>query len=79
MKRSKRACVRSFEIIGQAVKKLPEDYKRKHKQIAWKQIAGLRDKLIHHYFDVSWPILWSVITEKLSTLKAQVDELLEKE
>jgi len=61
----KRACVRSLEIIGEAVKNLPVEYKKKHKQIEWKKIAGFRDKLIHNYFGVDWRILWNVITEKL--------------
>jgi len=74
----KRACVRSLEIIGEAAKNLPQDYKKKHRQIEWKQLAGLRDKLIHHYFGVDWSILWNVITEKLPLLKVQVDQLLKQ-
>jgi uncharacterized protein with HEPN domain len=45
----KRACARSFEIIGEAVKNISTDFRRKHKEIDWKNIAGMRDKLIHQY------------------------------
>ena len=53
----KRACVRSFEIMGEAVKNISPDFRRKHKEIDWKNIAGMRDKLIHQYFGVNWNIL----------------------
>ncbi len=74
----KRACVRSLEIIGEAVKNVSSDYKKKHKEVEWKKIAGLRDKLIHHYFGLDWRILWNVIAEKLPELKRQMDQLLEE-
>lgn len=45
-----RAFPRSFEIIGEAVKNLPSDFRKKHDNIEWKKIAGMRDKIIHHYF-----------------------------
>lgn len=45
-----RACVRSLEVIGEAVKNLSPDFRRRHKDFEWKKIAGLRDRLIHGYF-----------------------------
>ena len=53
----KRAFVRSLEIIGEAVKKLPADFKNEHTSIEWKKIAGMRDKLIHKYFGVDYYIV----------------------
>jgi uncharacterized protein with HEPN domain len=69
------AVVRNLEIIGEAVKNLSTDFRRKHKNIDWKQIAGFRDRLIHDYFGVNWDILWNVVTEKLPELKEQIEDL----
>jgi len=74
----KRACARSLEIIGEAVKNLPADFKRKRKDIEWKKIAGLRDKIIHYYFGVNWDILWDAIKNQLPRLKEQVESILEQ-
>jgi len=75
----KRACARSFEIIGEAAKNVTPGFRKKHKQIEWRKIAGFRDKLIHHYFGIKWPILWDVIAARLPDLKATIAELLEEE
>ncbi len=72
----KRACSRSLEIIGEAVKNLSTDFKKSHKGIEWKKIAGLRDKIIHYYFGVNWDILWDAITRRLPTLKDQIEKIL---
>ena len=74
----KRACARSFEIIGEAAKNVTPEFRKKHKQIEWKKIAGFRDKLIHQYFGIRWEILWNVITAALPELRRQVEELLEE-
>src|SRR5436190_24251830 len=65
----KRASARSFEIIGEAVKNLSSEFRTDHDHIDWSKIAGLRDKLIHHYFDVSWNILWDAVKQKLPEFK----------
>lgn len=74
----KRASARSLEIIGEAVKNLSEDFKNKSPEIEWKKLAGLRDKIIHCYFDVNWDIVWDVMRSKLPGLKSKI-ELLIKE
>lgn len=74
----KRACARSLEIIGEAAKNLPADFKKKRKDIEWKKIAGLRDKIIHYYFGVNWDILWDVIKNQLPRFKEQVEGMLEQ-
>jgi uncharacterized protein with HEPN domain len=75
----KRACARSFEVMGEAVKNIPTDFKRRRKAIDWKNIAGMRDKLIHQYFGMNWNILWDAIKEKLPDLKVHIEKLLEGE
>jgi uncharacterized protein with HEPN domain len=72
----KRACSRSLEIIGEATKNLPADFKKKHKDVEWKKISGLRDKIIHYYFGVNWDILWDVIKKRLPDLKRQIENIL---
>ncbi|MFH1453922.1 MAG: DUF86 domain-containing protein [Armatimonadota bacterium] len=73
----KRASTRSIEIIGEAVKNLSDDFKNKIKGDAhWRRIAGMRDKLIHHYFGVNWDIVWSVIKDKLPQLKKDIEDIL---
>jgi uncharacterized protein with HEPN domain len=74
----KRACSRSIEIIGEAVKNLSTDFKKRYKDIEWKKISGLRDKIIHYYFGVNWDIVWDVIKNKLPELKEQVENILAK-
>lgn len=74
----KRACSRSIEIIGEATKNLSTDFKRKYKDIEWKKISGLRDKIIHYYFGVNWDIVWDVIKNRLQELKEQVENMLVK-
>src|SRR4030042_3596655 len=74
----KRACSRSLEIIGEAVKNLSNDFKKVHKGIEWKKIAGLRDKMIHGYFGVNWDIVWDVIKNQIPKLKEQVDSILDE-
>ena len=71
------AVVRNLEIIGEAVKNISADFKKKHKNVEWKNIAGMRDKLIHHYFGVNWEIVWDVVKEKLPELKKQVERVSE--
>ncbi len=73
------AVVRNFEIIGEAVRNIPPEFRKKHSDIAWSQIAGFRDRLIHQYFGVNWTILWDVVQEKLPTLRKQVEGLLRTE
>ena len=60
----KRAIVRSLEIIGEASKKIPVDVKLKWNQIEWKQVAGMRDRLIHDYVGVNYNIVWDVAKNK---------------
>jgi uncharacterized protein with HEPN domain len=72
----KRAVVRSIEIIGEAVKNIPESFKGKHPHVEWRAIAGMRDKLIHDYVEVDYDIVWDVITDKVPALMREVEQML---
>ena len=75
----KRAVVRSLEIIGEATKKIPADFKVKWSSIEWKNMAGMRDRLIHDYIGVNYSIVWDVIVNKIPNLNKQIFESLRKE
>ena len=72
----KRGCTRSLEIIGEAVKNLPDDFKKRYQDVQWKKIAGMRDKLIHYYFGVSWDIVWATIQDKIPELKKKIESII---
>lgn len=72
------ATVRNIEIIGEAVKNITIDFKKKYNDIEWKKLAGLRDKIIHYYFGVNWDIVWDVIKNKLPELKNNIQRILSK-
>lgn len=69
------AVIRNLEIIGEATKKLPEEIRRKYPEIDWRRIAGLRDILIHHYYQVDLDILWDIAQSKVPDLLQRLDEL----
>jgi len=71
------AVIRDLEVIGEAVKHLPDETKNLSHQIEWKKIAGLRDILIHEYFGIDIEIIWDVITHKIPDLKNAVKALID--
>lgn len=73
------ATIRNFEIIGEAVKNLPVQIKKKYRGIEWKRIAGLRDILIHEYFGIDYELLWDIIKTEIPPLKEQIEAVLEEE
>ncbi len=75
----KRAVVRSLEIIGEATKKIPADFKVKWGSIKWKNMAGMRDRLIHDYMGVNYSIVWDVVKNKIPELYDQIIEVIKKE
>jgi len=75
----KRAFVRSLEIIGEAVKRIPKQVYEQYRQIEWKKITGLRDKLIHHYFGVDYDLIWDVIENLIPKLKETIKLILNEE
>ncbi len=75
----KRAVVRSLEIIGEATKKIPADFKVKWNSIMWKNMAGMRDRLIHDYMGVNYLIVWDVAKNKIPELTQQIVNVIDKE
>jgi uncharacterized protein with HEPN domain len=71
------AVIRQIEIIGEAVKNLPREFILKHPSVAWSEIAGTRDKMIHYYFGVDLDLVWDDILKKeIPYLKTQIEEIL---
>jgi uncharacterized protein with HEPN domain len=73
------AVIRNFEIIGEATKKLNDDFRTKYSEIEWKKIAGMRDKLIHDYIGVDLWAVWGVVENIIPTLDTQIEDILKKE
>jgi uncharacterized protein with HEPN domain len=70
------ATLRKLEVIGQAVKNLSNHTKSLQPEIPWKQIAGMRDKVIHDYFGVNLEIVWAVVQKELPKLRLAIAALL---
>lgn len=66
------AVIRKLEIIGEAVKNIPDEIKKKNTEIPWKEMAGMRDKLIHVYFGVDYNLVWQTIKNRLPNIKKQL-------
>jgi len=72
----KRAYARSIEVIGEAVKQLPDSLRQQYPVIEWRAIAGMRDRLIHHYFGVDYDLVWDVVINKIPVLDAEIRRML---
>ena len=70
------AVLRRLEIIGEAVKHLPNEIREKHSDIPWRRIAGMRDIIVHEYFGVTLEMVWIVATDDILNLKAKVQEII---
>ncbi len=70
------AVIRAIEIIGEAVKNIPEDVRKNYPEIPWKNIAGMRDKVIHAYFGVNLERIWQVIQKDIPVLKPEFEKVL---
>ena len=70
------AVVRSLEVIGEATKNLPEEVREKYPEIPWNRMAGMRDKLIHGYFGVDYESIWSLITERVSSIEEPIKRII---
>ena len=69
------AVVRNLEVVGEAVRRLPEDFIARHPNVPWRQAAGLRNRIVHDYFGLDLEIIWEVIQHDLPRLRQQLENL----
>ena len=71
------AILRALEIIGEATKNLSLELKTNNREVQWKDIAGMRDKLIHEYFGVNLDLVWDTVKKDLPILKKQLNKIID--
>jgi len=74
-----RAFVRSLEVIGEATKNISAELRQKYSHIDWRAIAGMRDRLIHHYFGVDYDIVWDAVTSRIPSLQREIQQIIQSE
>ncbi len=67
---------RQLEIIGEAVSAIPQDFRRRYPDVAWKQANGVRNILIHLYFNVDQDTIWDIVEQDLPGLKVSIDAII---
>ncbi len=72
------AVIRNLEIIGEAVKNISKELRQQYEDIPWREMAGLRDVLIHEYFGVDLRTVWGVVDRELPRLKPELDKILKE-
>ncbi len=72
------AVITNFTIIGEAAKHIPPKIRKYYPGISWKEMAGMRDKLVHEYFGIRLDVVWETIIVRLPQLKPMIEELLEE-
>ena len=76
-KKTFNAVLRSVEVIGEAAKKVPDEIRAKYPSVPWKEMAGMRDKLIHFYFGVDREAVWLVVKERIPALAPLIEQILQ--
>lgn len=71
------AVVRNLEVIGEATKNLSVEFRNQHPGIPWRDMAGARDRLTHHYFGVNREIVWQIVEQDLPGLKGQIEQMIQ--
>ena len=72
------AVIRRIEIIGEAVKNISTETKEKYPNIRWREIAGMRDVVIHQYFGVTVGLIWQVATSDIPKLKEKIERIIKE-
>ena len=73
------AVLRNLQIIGEAVKRLSPELKAEHPDLPWREMAGLRDRIVHDYFGINHEIVWSVISEEIPALIPRIEAIADSE
>lgn len=71
------AILRALEIIGETTKNLSQELKTNNREVQWKDIAGMRDKLIYEYFGVNLDLVWDTVKKDLPILKKQLNKIID--
>lgn len=74
----KRSFTRSLEIIGEATKRVSNDFRVANKEVPWKEMAGMRDVLIHYYEGVDYSVVWFTFKNKIPEVHFQISEIIRK-
>lgn len=77
--RTSYAVVRALEIIGEATKNVPSEVRERHPDVPWRSMAGMRDRLIHGYFDTNPAIVWETVRRDLPAIEPPISRALEEE
>jgi uncharacterized protein with HEPN domain len=72
------ACARSLEILGEAAKKVPKSIRNRYPSVEWKEMVGMRDKLIHDYANTRSAVIWNTVKKDLPPLKAALEAMLKE-
>ena len=67
--------IRNLEIIGEAANRLPGEYKKKHREIEWEEIIGLRNRIVHDYFGLDLELIWQILKNDLPLLKVRIKSI----
>ncbi len=76
--RTQDAVVRNLEIIGEATKRLSEDLRERNPGIPWKNMAKVRDRLIHAYFGINYDVVWQIATNEIPEIKPGIEKISKK-
>lgn len=74
--RTQDAVIRNLEVMGEATKNLSAELRARYPEMPWKGMAGVRDRLIHHYFGVNLDIVWDIVTRELPDVASRIDEMM---